>query len=65
MGLASILEKADKMYANNAKEKGGSVYIQSKVLNAKDCLEMAITEDEAEAKGREQAADEGDQPPKQ
>ncbi len=38
------------MYANNEKEKGGSIYLQSKVLNARDCLEMHLGELEAEAK---------------
>jgi hypothetical protein len=38
------------MYANNDKEKGGSIYLQSKVLNARDCLEMHLAELEEEAK---------------
>lgn len=52
VGLASIIEKADRMYANNEKEKGGSIYLQSKVLNAKDCLEMHLGELEEEAKAK-------------
>lgn len=44
-GLAQIVEKADKMFANNEKEKGGSIYIQSKVLNAKDCLSIHLGEE--------------------
>ena len=55
VGLASIIEKADRMYTNNEKEKGGSIYIQSKVLNAKDCLEMHLGEVEQEAKAAEAA----------
>jgi hypothetical protein len=50
VGLASVIEKADRMYANNDKEKGGSIYLQSKVLNARDCLEMHLAELEEEAK---------------
>lgn len=37
--IQDILAKATKMYDNNAKDKGGSVYIQSKVLNAQNALE--------------------------
>ena len=57
VGLASIIEKADRMYANNDKDKGGSIYLQSKVLNAKDCLEMHLGELEEEAKAKAAAAD--------
>ena len=56
VGLVQIIEKADRMYANNDKEKGGSIYIQSKVLNAKDCLEMHLGEVEEDAKAAEAAA---------
>ena len=42
------LQKAMTMFENNAKDKGGSPYIQSKVLNAKDCLEY-YRKEEAEA----------------
>ena len=45
------------MYANTDKEKGGSIYLQSKVLNAKDCLEMHLSELEEEAKAKAKATD--------
>lgn len=32
------------MFENNAKSNGGSEYLQSKVLNAKDCLSAAQEE---------------------
>ena len=32
------------MFENNCKTKGGSPYIQSKVLNAKDCLSIYLGE---------------------
>jgi hypothetical protein len=44
-GLTQIVAKADKMFENNAKDKGGSVYLQSKVLNAKDCLSIHLGEE--------------------
>ena len=40
-------QKAMSMWDANAKDKGGSIYIQSKVLNAKDCLELHQQEKEA------------------
>jgi len=39
----AVVARADLMFAANDKANGGSIYIQSKVLNAKDCILLDVS----------------------
>lgn len=45
--LEDVLSRHDQMFNNNDPKKGGSFYIQSKVLRAKERLEMEFTQQAA------------------
>lgn len=51
------MQKATKMYDNNSKDKGGSVYIQSKVLNAQNALEAFRLDENKEPPDKPEAED--------
>ena len=58
-----VLQKAMQMFESNSKDRGGSPYIQAKVLNAKDCLEKFQQGlDDADAVKAAATANEADKP---
>ena len=59
-----VLQKAIQMFESNSKDKGGSLYIQAKVLNAKDCLEkFQVGFDDADAVKVAATVNEAHKPP--
>ena len=59
--MESVMERFKKLYDVNEPKKGGSFYIQSKVLRARERIEMEVREAERKM-AREQEMREGWKP---
>ena len=58
--MNELIERYDTYFASNDPKKGGSLYLQSKVLRAKECLEVEYPEfkeanGDSEKEGRDEA----------
>ncbi len=49
MNLESVMERFKRLYDLNNPEKGGSFYLQSKILRARERIEMEVREAERKA----------------
>jgi import inner membrane translocase subunit TIM16 len=59
--LEHVMERFKKMFDTNDPSKGGSFYLQSKILRARERIEAEVRE-AAERAGREQELKEGWKP---
>lgn len=49
MNLESVMERFKRLYDLNEPQKGGSFYLQSKVLRARERIELEVREAERKA----------------
>ena len=59
--METVMERFKKLFDNNEPKKGGSFYLQSKILRARERIEMEVR-DAAEAAEREAESKEGWKP---
>jgi mitochondrial import inner membrane translocase subunit TIM16 len=59
--MESVMERFKRLYDINNPEKGGSFYLQSKILRARERIEMEVREAERKA-ARDQEIKEGWRP---
>ncbi len=51
--MESVIARFKKLYDNNEPKNGGSFYLQSKILRARERIELEVRKAEEEAEARE------------